>query len=99
MINFQNILFFRIFRIFWPKKWGCPDLPDIPRNYTPVGPSLQKNFGSIAKSKMAAAAAITTNYDIGHNLKSIQVRYPFFSYTHDFKGKECNEAIICVLRS
>ena len=31
----QFILFFRILRIFWPKKWGCPDLPDIPRNYTP----------------------------------------------------------------
>ena len=35
MINWQNILFFRILRIFWPKKWGCPDVPDIPRNYTP----------------------------------------------------------------
>ena len=32
----QFILFFRILRIFWPKKWGCPDLPDIPRNYTPA---------------------------------------------------------------
>ena len=35
MINWQNILFFRILRIFWPKKWGCPDVLDIPRNYTP----------------------------------------------------------------
>ena len=27
---------------------------------------------------MAATAAITANYEIGHNLKSIQVRDPFF---------------------
>ena len=27
---------------------------------------------------MAAAAAITANYEIGHNLKGIQVRDPFF---------------------
>ena len=46
-----------------------------------------------------AAAAITANYEIAHNLKSIQLRDPFFSYTHVFKGKECNEAIIWVLRS
>ena len=30
------------------------------------------------KSKMAAAAAITANYEIGHNLKSIQFRDPIF---------------------
>ena len=29
---------------------------------------------------MAAAAAITANYEIGHNLKSIQVRDPNFFY-------------------
>ena len=45
---------------------------------------------------MAAAAAITVNYEIGHHLKSKQLRDPL---THVFKGKECNEAIICVLRS
>ena len=28
---------------------------------------------------MAAAAAITVNYEIGHHLKSIQVRDPIFS--------------------
>ena len=27
---------------------------------------------------MAAAAAITANYEVGHNLKSIQARDPFF---------------------
>ena len=48
---------------------------------------------------MAAAAAISANVEIGHNLKSIQFRDPFYSQTHDFKGKECNEAIIYVLQS
>ena len=94
-----------------------------------------------------ASSAITANYEIGHDLKSIQVRDPFFfsvprpmfsrvrnamklsfafydlsnylkiqndrhfwdftlicealyffSLTHVFKGTECNEAIIFVLR-
>ena len=108
-----------------------------------------EEFIIFSKSKMAAAA-ITANYEIAHNLKSIQLRYPIFfprpmfsrvrntmklsfalldlsnylkiqngrrnwrfqtysrgalyfffqfSQTHVFKGKECNEAIICVLRS
>ena len=33
---------------------------------------------TITKFKMAAAAVITANYEIGHNLKRIQVRDPFF---------------------
>ena len=40
---------------------------------------LTEDFLPIAKSKMAAAAAITSTYEIGHNLKSIQVRDPIFS--------------------
>ena len=55
-----------------------------------TGTSLRKNFRPIPKSKMAAAAAITAHYEIGHNLKSIQLR--------DL-GKECNEAIIYILRA
>ena len=49
------------------------------RYYSTIGTSFRKNFLPIAKSKMAAAAAITANYEIGHNLKSIQVRDQFFS--------------------
>ena len=37
-----------------------------------------------SKSKMAAA--ITAKYEIGHNLKSIQIRDPIFPYAHVFKG-------------
>ena len=48
------------------------------RYYSTQGTSLCKNFLPIAKSKMAAAAAITANYEIGHNLKSIQFRNPIF---------------------
>jgi hypothetical protein len=33
---------------------------------------------------MAAAASITANYEIWHNLKSIQVRDPIFSVDHVF---------------
>ena len=47
--------------------------------YSTLETSLRKNFLPIAKSKMTAAAAIMANYEIGHNLKSIQVRDPFFS--------------------
>ena len=46
------------------------------RYYSTLGTSLRNNFWPIAKSKMAAAAAITAKYEIGHNLKSIQVRDP-----------------------
>ena len=52
-------------------------------------------FSFFSKSKMAAAA-ITANYEISHNLKSIQLRDPIFFLDPCFKGKECNEAIICV---
>ena len=39
---------------------------------------MQKIILLIAKFKMAEIAAITENYEIGHNLKSIQLRDPFF---------------------
>ena len=48
------------------------------RYYSTLGTSLRNNFWPIAKSKMAAAAAITAKYEIGHSLKSIQVREPIF---------------------
>ena len=48
------------------------------RYYSTLGTSLRNNFWPIAKSKMAAAAAITAKYEISHNLKSIQVRDPIF---------------------
>ena len=47
--------------------------------YSTLGTRLRKYFWSISNSKMAAAAAITANYEIGHNLKSIQVRDPILS--------------------
>ena len=43
------------------------------------------------------AASNATNYEIGHSLKSIQVIDSFSRPV--FKDKECNEAIICILRS
>ena len=85
-ITFLLIIWIRFIR-FGPNFAG--------RYYSTQGTSLCKNFLPIAKSKMAAAAAITANYEIGHNLKSIQVRDPFFSLD---PCKECNEAMICVLR-
>ena len=45
--------------------------------YLTLGTSLRKNFSFFSKSKMAAAA-ITANYEIAHNLKSIQLRDPIF---------------------
>ena len=45
--------------------------------YLTLGTSLRKNFSFFSKSKMAAAA-ITANYEIAHNLKSIQLRAPIF---------------------
>ena len=66
--------------------------------YLTLGTTPRKNFSFFSKSKMAATA-ITANYEIAHNLKSIHLETQFFPSTHVFKGKECNEAIICVLRS
>ena len=68
-ITFLLIIWIRFIR-FGPNLAG--------RYYSTQGTSLQKNFWPIAKSKMAAAAAIMANYEIGHNLKSIQVRDPSF---------------------
>ena len=45
--------------------------------YLTLGTTLRKNFSFFSKSKMAAAA-ITANYEIAHNLKSIQLRDPIF---------------------
>ena len=45
--------------------------------YLTLGTTLRKNFSFSSKSKMAAAA-ITANYEIAHNLKSIQLRDPIF---------------------
>ena len=45
--------------------------------YLTLGTTPRKNFSFFSKSKMAAAA-ITANYEIAHNLKSIQLRDPIF---------------------
>ena len=45
--------------------------------YLTLGTSLWKNLSFLAKSKMAAVAAITANYKIGFDLKSVQTRDPF----------------------
>ena len=44
--------------------------------YLTLETCLRKNFLFFQKSKMAATAAIMANYEISHNLKSIQVRDP-----------------------
>ena len=86
MINWQNILFFRILRIFWPKKWGCPDVPDIPRNYTPVTESstpaqvrclharcdLDKN--NLQNKKLNTFMAFQLNYFSLWSERKVQVR-------------------------
>ena len=46
---------------------------------------------------MANVAAITANFEIGHKLKSVQVIDS--KSNHFSKPIECNEAIICILRS
>ena len=56
------------------------------RYYSTQGTSLRKNFWPIAKSKMAAAAAIMANYEIGHNLKNIQLRDPIYFLDPCFLG-------------
>ncbi len=43
--------------------------------YLTLGTTLRKNFSFFSKSKMVAAA-IKANYEIAHNLKSIQLRDP-----------------------
>ena len=68
-ITFRLVIWIRFIR-FGPNLAG--------RYFSTQGTSLRKNFWSFAKYKMAVAAAITANYEIGHNLKRIQVRDPFF---------------------
>ena len=68
-ITFRLIIWIRFIRF----------KPNLAGRYSTKGTTLRKNFWPIAKSKMAAAAAITANYEIGHNLKSIQLRDPIFS--------------------
>ena len=73
--NFTPQIKFWLIIWIWFIRFG-PNLAG--RYYSTQGTSLCKNFLPIAKSKMAAAAAITANYEIGHNLKSIQFRNPIF---------------------
>ena len=73
--NFTPQITFWLIIWIWFIRFG-PNLAG--RYYSTQGTSLCKNFFPIAKSKMAAAAAITANYEIGHNLKSIQFRDPIF---------------------
>ena len=73
--NFTPQITFWLIIWIWFIRFG-PNLAG--RYYSTQGTSLCKNFLPIAKSKMAAAAAITANYEIGHNLKSIQFRDPIF---------------------
>ena len=44
--------------------------------YFTLETSQWKNFWFVTKCKMAAAATVTSNYEIGHNSKSIQLRDP-----------------------
>ena len=53
--------------------------------YLTLGTTPRKNFSFFSKSKMAAAA-ITANYEIAHNLKSIQLRDPIFFLYPCFQG-------------
>ena len=81
--NFTPQIKFWLIIWIWFIRFG-PNLAG--RYYSTQGTSLCKNFLPIAKSKMAAAAAITANYEIGHNLKSIQFRDPIFFLDPCFQG-------------
>ena len=83
-------------KIFW--KWKIISAQKLPVGYSNVScwwyylteTYLWKNF--VPKSKMATVTAIMGNYEIGHKLKTIQVRDPYFQgyrmqWNYDFHSE------------